>query len=206
MDNQQPATPIKAIQNDTARGLYINTMIFAIIAAIVSILLLVMVLFVPEVRVFTIGIATLEAGLIAVIVYSIVSIFEYEAMLKKKAKAGAKQLVTVDACPDYFANVMSPSSPNDVLCKNGYPSLDGRRRYFFVKQGCSSGRLDDKSCSLDPKQSTSADFSVPLANYKNREVQDLCKEINGIDGAFASVPWTDVKARCNSLALSGSLS
>jgi hypothetical protein len=94
----------------TKRSVYINTIVFSIISAFVSIALLSMVIFLPAARVFVYAIITLELGLIAIIIAAVVRIVLYEKKLKKQADQGNAFLVNIDTCPDYFSSSFYNSS------------------------------------------------------------------------------------------------
>ena len=85
-------------------NLYTNTIVFSIVAGVVSLILLLMIIYVPSTRGFVYGIATIEIGMVAVIITAIVQISNYENNLKKVAAQGANYLISVDTCPDYFSN------------------------------------------------------------------------------------------------------
>jgi hypothetical protein len=201
------------------RGLYVNTMVFAIVAGIVSLALLLVLVYVPEVRAYAYLIATVEIGLIAVILYALVNIFSYESALRKKNTQSSSYLVSIDTCPDYFSNVYnstsapsaspsaasaatSSSTPDmgGVVCRNGYPTGDGEATYYFVKKGCSGTQLSDSSCNLNTRDAS--EFRVPLNSFSKVDAKEVCTQVNTTNAtsAYASVPWTDVKARCTSLS------
>ena len=209
-----------------ARSLYINTMVFAIIAALVSMTLLLILIYVPSARVFVYGIATIELGLIAIIIAAIVSIYAYEKKMTKKAQEGNQFLVTVDTCPDYFSNSWStpststngpangpangPStngSTSGVTCKNGYVSPDGDKTYYFIKKGCTSTTLNDPKCIFNGTNTSDYKIVLNTPAYKATSSTALCKEVNVNDTetVFSNIPWTDVKSRCNSLNLGAAM-
>jgi hypothetical protein len=95
-----------------------------------------------------------------------------------------------------------------VRCSNGYTNPTGDRRYYFVRRGCnSSSNLNDASCLLDASKKNE-DWTMDLKNYSGVTPVELCKMVNTSDSSkpFSSIPWTDVKAKCNSLSLGGVLS
>lgn len=95
----------------TTRSLYINTIVFAMIAGILSIVLLVVLLYAPAFRTYVWGIATLEIGLVAIIVAAIIRVNRYEADIRKSAERGNAYLVSIDTCPDYFTNKYQARNP-----------------------------------------------------------------------------------------------
>jgi len=192
---------------ESTHTLYVNTMVFSIIAAVLSLALLLVMLYMPQVRSFMVGIVVLEVGLVAMILYSIISIYMYEAAQRKKAAETSNQLVSVDTCPDYFVRAYADpavdSSNKGAICQNGYPSQDGSRKFFFVRRGCSSRSTTEGGCNLEGAGTDAKNFLVRLANYNSIKSNDLCSQVNTVDPAkpFANVPWTDVKSRCTSLSL-----
>ncbi len=211
------------------KNLYVNTMIFAVIAAVMTVGLLALLFLIPKARTFAYAIVTFELGLIGIIIYAIFSIFKYESDLKKKASYEAAKVVSIDTCPDYFTNVLeSPETTNstststtststtststtnvkkNVVCKNGYTS--GKMTYYFAKRGCGNISMQDKSCFLDDlnlKATNINEYKIDLSNYQGLTAENVCKRVNQKTGgsAFASIPWTDIKSRCDDLALFGS--
>lgn len=105
------STPLKTNAGKNAkRSLYINTLVFSIIAALISVSLLVLIFFVAGARGFIYAIVTTEVGLIAVIIAAIVRIYMYERKLKKEADQGNSVIVNIDTCPDYFSSVFNDAS------------------------------------------------------------------------------------------------
>jgi predicted membrane protein len=201
------------------KNLYVNTMIFAVIAAVMTVGLLALLFLIPKARTFAYAIVTFELGLIGIIIYAIFSIFKYESDLKKKASYEAAKVVSIDTCPDYFTNVLeSPETTStstasatnvkkNVVCKNGYTS--GKMTYYFAKRGCGNISMQDKSCFLDDlnlKATNINEYKIDLSNYQGLTAENVCKRVNQKTGgsAFASIPWTDIKSRCDDLALFGS--
>ena len=206
------------------RGIYINTMIFSIVAGIISLILLASLMFVPSSRVFVFGIATIEVGLVTIIVVAIVSIIRYERSIKALAQQGANYLVKVDTCPDYFSNTYTkPSSVQStslgsvistassvetkggIKCSNGFTTPDGNKTYYFVKLGCSAVNASDKSCAIDSTIIDSTKYNIQLKDMANMKPAELCAKVNIVDpkSGYANIPWTDIKGRCNSLRTNG---
>ena len=86
---------------DNSKTFYKNTMVFSIIAGVFTLAMLLLVIFVPASREFVYCIATVEVGLIAIVIYSIVKIVRYDKKMDKQAKAGNDFLVTIDTCRGY---------------------------------------------------------------------------------------------------------
>lgn len=203
MTGQRPAT------DEASRKLYVNTLIFSIAAGIVTFLLLLALIFVPSVRAFAIGIATLEVGLVTLIIVSIVRIHNYEKQLAADKQFAAKQVVTLDTCPDYFTSTYKAaagSKPAGAYCSNGYSNPDGNQKYYFVGKTCTPGNeIEDPTCALrtGTNLSNPAQYNFSLSDYDRKTSTELCQSINtrSSESEFASVPWTEVKMRCNSLSI-----
>ena len=203
-------------QNTTppTRGLYKNTLIFAIVASLVSIVLFLILTFIKESRMFVIGAALIEIGLITTVIFSIVWIVNMESNLKRQAELGTNFHVSITSCPDYFQNVAASSNHSaassnyfgasnantGITCINGFPS--GSNTYYFAKQSCTGVTLLDPTCTLDGSTST-AGYTLNLNNFINQNATSVCSLVNTTTpaSAFSSIPWTDVKGRCNSLNL-----
>lgn len=228
-------------QASQSRALYVNTLIFSIIAGVVSFALLIVLIFASASREFAYGIVTFELGLIGVILYLIISIYLYERKLRETGSDNNKFIVAVDTCPDYFSNSLqkkpppglapapgsrppapcaapgtspapsgSPESlPKDspvgsIMCNNGYASVTGDKMYYFVRRGCKAKTPSDPACAIiDDGRNNATTYSLSLNDYNKSTSTKICERVNasGTDKEFANVPWTDIKARCNSLSL-----
>lgn len=92
-----------------------------------------------------------------------------------------------------------------LRCTNGYVNSETDDTYYFVKRGCMLGNAKDinsAGCLLDAKTNNDA-YDVKISQYDRNTSAQICDSVNtsADDMPFASVPWTDVKARCNSLSL-----
>jgi hypothetical protein len=190
-----------------SKTFYKNTMVFSIIAGVFTLAMLLLVIFVPASREFVYCIATVEVGLIAIVIYSIVKIVRYDKKMDKQAKAGNDFLVTIDTCPDYFVKQVNQkgiggATSTGEVCKNGYtsPDVDGLK-YYFGKRGCVGGSLSN--CKIDKSDTTVNTFPIDLSDYSKKESKVICNLVNTADDeyTFTHVPWTDIKSRCNSLSL-----
>ena len=136
------ATPLKTTTSSASRRLYINTIVFAVIAAVVSLALLAVIIFVADARTFAYSIVTFEVGLIIIIIAAIVQIVRYEKRLRKEAEQGNAYIVNVDTCPDYFSNVF-----NNMTLADGSKIVTIRGTYASPPPFCSDSGAMGVTCN-----------------------------------------------------------
>jgi multisubunit Na+/H+ antiporter MnhF subunit len=186
--------------NNTSPKTYWNTLIFTIVASLVSLIILFLLIYYPSTRDYVVGALIVEVGILTIIIMAIYSAWSTEKKLKEKRDPGTDFNVTLTACPDYFLYMAATSSNVGATCVNGFPS--GSNIYYFAKQNCTGVTLTDPSCTLDGS-TTTAGYSIDLKNYDQKTVISTCSNVNttSVASPFYSIPWTDVKERCNSLNL-----
>lgn len=114
--------------NNSKRVSYFNTLIFTIVSAIVSILLL-LVLLVKDGDRFLPFVITLEIGIFSVIVVCIIQIVMNERLVNRlKAKADAQ--ISFNSCPDYFTK---RDNDNREMCANEYIYVDEKNKKYIMK-------------------------------------------------------------------------
>jgi hypothetical protein len=158
---------------------YLNTLIFCIVAKAVTIFLLGLLLFDVGKRMAYL-ILTVEIGLIAIIIYALVSINKYDNEMKKSRDAFMKAKPNIRVCPDYFTKYVSNSTdPLEetpvTLCKGEYTTPDENRRYTY--------KFDTSDINIEN------DFGDTM--------EKVCDTVLSTSGPYASIAWTDLKARCN---------
>lgn len=166
---------------------YLNTMVFAIISGIVSMLLLLALIYVPSVAQYGILILTVQIGLMAIVIQAIVRIWWY--WTKSLDSASVHNTLSVNTCPDYMiAGSNATNLGGGILCTNQYPQV-GSGAAVNVWNGT---------------KATPAPSSVVLSALNNQPIADVCKAVNDktatpallSKGSTASVPWTDLRSRC----------
>ena len=154
---------------------YVNTLVFSVVSAVLALMLLVLLVWGPsQVRDFAFLVVTIELGLVAVMVTSIVRIWLYERSLEKDARNIQKNLMVVDTCPDYWT---SDQTPTGKVCRNTYsvprPPIGKNVQYTFTGAG--------------------APTQINLREVSKQKLPDLCKKIST---SFKNVAWTDLKGAC----------
>lgn len=155
---------------------YINTLIFAIVAKAVTVLLLGL-LFTDIGKMLAFFILTVEFGLVTIIVISLWQIYAHDKKRDKEVANLRKAKVNINQCPDYYTKMSD--GKDGVECDPVYRTPDGAFEYTFTT----------------PK--------FPLSTFKGKtftEVCDIVQKENPSDGIdFTEIPWTDIKAKCYSL-------
>lgn len=158
-------------------SVYINTMVFTIVAGVISLILLALLFLGSDLtQRYAPLIITIEVGLLAIIVIAIVRIIMYERRMEKLQKNSIDNLLAVKSCPDYWT--MSESREDGVVCNKMYemPRDDDdpmATRVRYEMQGTSS--------------------TVRLKDFTNKKLGDLCAAVGRQES-----PWTDVRAVCDS--------
>ena len=154
--------------------LYTNTMVFAIIAGIVSLMLLALLYFGAGTEMFSALIITVEIGLLFVIVLSVLRILNVERKNRKLAKNSIDNLLAVKTCPDYWT--MHETSIGEKKCKRAYKAPgDGNTSITMF------GNLDE----------------IDLGNYSMTSIGSVCNR-----AARLGAPWTDVRSVCDAFDVS----
>jgi hypothetical protein len=162
---------------------YINTMVFAIIAGIVSLMLLLMIMLASDsIKEYSVFVITVEVGLTFVIVAAIVRIVARERAAYKSARNGLANKLAVDTCPDYWMR-------NNDLCTSAYqsqdPTLHGVPTPTFYMNG-------QTGTTVDPPRI----LHLNLSDYNNKSIADVCDKTKAL-----GYSWTDVRAVCDSYRL-----
>lgn len=170
---------------------YLNTMVFAIISGIVSMLLLLALIYVPAVSQYGILILTVQIGLMAIVVQAIVRIWWNWSKSLASSDLSIKNTLAVGSCPDYMiAGANATNLGGGTVCTNQYPKV-GTTSPPAVWNGTTA---------------TPAPVTVNLSALNNKPIADVCKAINDptatpallAQGSTATVPWTELRSRCTS--------
>ena len=158
---------------------YVNTMVFCIIAGIISVMLLVLITTASErVRAYSPFIITIEVGLVLIIVAAVVRLIMYERTQLKSSKLGAQNRLSVNTCPDYWTRTGN-------TCVNGFNSLANPSVTYQI-----TGTADANKSEMRT--------TLSLDDYNNKTIQDACTHV----AAHVQAPWTDVRAVCDSYRIS----
>lgn len=107
---------------------YYNTLIFTIVAAIISVLLLLGLMFKGG-RDYLPFIITLEVGIFSIIAYCIILIIQGERKSNKQKLYALSQL-SFNICPDYF---VKRTIGDREICSNEYVVKDDKNRRSIIK-------------------------------------------------------------------------
>lgn len=190
---------------------YINTLIFAIVAGVVSVGLLVVIMY-ANVDDYKYALITIEAGLIGVIVYALVRIYIDESTAARMASNAHKNALLAKNCPDYYTMVNSAKSGQQCIntFKGVAPTGDP-----FVMVYTPSGRFKEDSGMGGKKKvifsGNPPDSSIDIKAFEDQSVQEACLFVAGrpVDGDTNtktsnnySIPWTDMRSKCDGLSYS----
>ena len=165
---------------------YFNTMVFAVISGILSLMLLLLLLYASEtVRKFSTLIITVEVGLIMIIGITMFQIISFENKRLIQQQNSTDNLLSVNTCPDYWTML------EDNKCLSRFPLHSSKTRNgSFVRY-----TIIGKSLPNDP--STANPVTIKLSDYNNLPVSQVCTQLIS-DDTLGNMPWTDVRAVCNS--------
>ena len=190
---------------------YVNTMVFAIVSGIVSVALLVALYFVESLNAYIFAIATIEIGLLLIIIFSLYSIIAYESNVRKAINNAGKNSIAANSCPDYYTMRFGANGVTDNTCRNTFSGKtpQGLRYVMFYVPSTkyeSTGQGRAVRFTGNP-----ADGSIKIKSLEEIPMTDACKIIQGlpaesdVDKKSAnnySIPWTDLRPKCESIVYS----
>ena len=148
-------------------GLYVNTFVFSIIAALVCLILFLALWFGSSgLDEYAYMIITVEVGLLLVIIQAIARIIAYELRLKKEQSYAMDSALRVQSCPDYWT--LTENGPVRE-CNATYTTPDGRTNYVMH---------DDTN-------------KVVLSDLDKKSVKVVCTDVSA-----RKAPWTDMRTAC----------
>lgn len=154
---------------------YMNTLVFAVVAGIISLMLMLLVMYASEsVREYSVFIVTVEIGLVLIIAVAIYRIIAFERRHSTAMKIGPEMKLPVSTCPDYWTNV------DGDLCVNTFNVSGQNYRYRIT--GDAKAKPDQ---------------NVRISDYNGQQINKACI----LARAKVTAPWTDVKAVCDSYRL-----
>lgn len=172
-DDDAPPPIDKKMDGEDRQSRYLNTMVFAIVAGLISLMLLLLILNASEmVKSYSFFIITVEIGLVLVIGTAIYRIIRQEYKLHKEHETGLMNKVNVDSCPDYWTR-------SGNTCKNELVTPSYRLVLAPTAASAPGG---------------GAARSIKLDDYNNKSVADVCKKIKD----EKILPWTDIVSVCDS--------
>jgi hypothetical protein len=185
---------------------YRNTLLYTIIAAIISLALLVLLAFQSFFE-YVYLIAIIEVGIFIIIGYCIYRIVTYEKALEE-LKNQKRYYIPFAECPDYFVKKFD-SKNGDPYCSNEYRVKDASDNMYMMKVYPDSVPLptkhDDKT-SVDQSHKYEKFWLNQVANAKElRTTKEKCSVISVEPTdpklvnyrGYTDVPWTYVRSRCD---------
>jgi hypothetical protein len=153
---------------------YLNTLIFCVVAKIVTVILL-SLLIIEKVRYFSFMLLTIEIGLIAIIVSALFVISRYNKKYQKMQNEFRKSKVSVLACPDYYVKT---SQEGSTYCEDIYKTPDGKFIYKFSED------LPNYFAR------------IPIeSDFIKKTVEEVCQLTN--ESNYANMSWSSLKSKCN---------
>lgn len=163
------------------RVIFRNITVFSIIAAIITVVLLVTALAVPPARSLTTSIVTIEVGLLIILIYALISAHAYLTRVSDRMNGAKNMTMRVDRCPDFYT--ASRDSSGEVVCANGVerPDLGSAFRYTSTKNR--------------PIPQT-----VPLKLVDGKRRNKVCAigDPGTMGNKYYNIPWTHLRPRCTS--------
>jgi hypothetical protein len=158
--------------------LYVNTLVFTVLAGFVSLILLAMLAFgVTGVAAYAPLIITIEVGVVVIIVSAIVRIYWFEQRTKKHLKNFIENKLRVKTCPDYWtAEQEGTGALAQTVCNNTYAVPDSHGDTIRIN-------------SSVPR--------ITLEDWNRRPLKDLCRNLGAL-----GAPWTNIKSMCDSYDMS----
>lgn len=180
------SSSLSAQHDGNKMRLYLNTMVFSIVAAVLSLMLLLLLLRgPPEARALSYMIITIEVGLLFVIVQAIVRIHLYERDLRKTAEKAQNNIVVVDGCPDYWT-LSKRKKDMASVCSSRYVTPNTQST-IYVAAPSKINEIDDS----DPSKKARV---VNLTTMSQRPMRDVCKDLRT---TYDGVSWSDLRNKCS---------
>ena len=177
------ATTNTAAASARRRRLYLGTAIFCLVSGIIAATLLLAVVYGGDlVRAYAPLIITISAGLVAIIIYALVTVVRAERKEARMARNRLTNRVPVRSCPDYWTlnaatgvckNVYEPPQRNSADATDPVPTY-------------SIGPTDN---TFQPRRGEYA-----LSSVHEMSVNTVCNELNN---TMVDVPWTDLRPTCS---------
>lgn len=185
---------------------YINTLVFAIITGLVTLVLLIGILFSSAMNEYAYVLVTVEVGLIAIVSYALYNIIAYESKMKRLSSTASKNALLAQNCPDYYT--VGYDATGAAVCKNFFkgrsPSGESFAMFYVPSQQYTS-RMENARreyvFSGNPPSS-----SIAMKDFENKRVEDTCKQVQGrppendtaktVANNYV-IPWTDMRPKCD---------
>lgn len=199
-----------ATQNENTKISYFNTLIFTIIAGIISLLLL-LSLFSDKVKDMAFYfIVAVEIGIFSVVAICIFQIISNEAKLNAQKK-NLEAKIAFTECPDYFIRY---DEEGETYCENNYTVIDGTGNRLVMRiypaepnnlppslpsplqnknEKFNLLQLQQSKDLTNAKQQCAPVYQEPNLNAASTPAQrDLLSNYVG----YSKLPWSHARTRC----------
>lgn len=192
---------------------YFNTLVFTIIAAIVSLLLL-LAMFFDMFKNYMTFIITVEVGIFLIIIFCLYQIISNESKFAKYKNASNFN-IKFNECPDYYVRKnVSENGKNVGLCSNEYIVQDAFKNKFIAKIYPDDNPATNEVYNM-PAQHTSSynstsgdridkfpsdvfDSALNLPTTAKKCAAVMGKDANYIK--YSRMPYVGLTARCENVA------
>ena len=187
---------------------YTNTLIYTVVNAILSLVILIVLFLKPEYNKYIYFIIVLEVGMVAIIAYCIYRIIRYEYLLKKM-KDSRNVFIPFSECADYY--VKKYDTAGEPYCSNEYRIKGNDNNEYMMKvypNGVPLPSVHDKTTSIDNSQKyekfwlneigKSSDLPTNRDKCNILEAEPTDPKLSKYNG-YTGIPWTYVKARCGGI-------
>lgn len=164
---------------------YLNTLIFALVAKTVTLIILV-ALFFKVMQPFMYFFLTLEVGLIVIVTVAMVAIVRYDKRMNAERKKITESVVSLSACPDFYEQIIVPSGPDagSTVCSNQFQTSDGKFTYKYIYG--------------DPVQQEQLDSINIDQLVVKKKLTEACGTVD--NETYKHMPWTDMRSKCSVMA------
>ena len=158
---------------------YINTLIFLIIAKLVTFIVLFFI-FTDWGQRYVYVLVTIEIMLIIVIIVTTIKLIYNDKLIADREKEMNTKPAKLQECPDYYTK--TSNNDGDVLCENEYNTPDGYYMYKMGTENLSSINLTD------------------IDQNGKRTLREVCDVVNNSESEYyKNIAWTYIKPTCNAL-------
>jgi hypothetical protein len=187
---------------------YINTMVFSIIAGLVSIAMLVALMLSESLNAYMFLIITIEMGLLAIIIHALYRVIAYEAKVRKAINNASSNAFAADNCPDYYTLKYSTSGSTEHACRNFFKGRtpDGRPFIMYFVPSDTFKSTGQGSGVVFP--GNPSDDSIKIKTLENLTSSEACRIVQGLPAESDSkkdtpnnysIPWTDLRPKCETI-------
>jgi hypothetical protein len=193
--------------NENSKISYFNTLIFTIVAGIISLLLL-LALFFEVGRDYAYLIVMVEFGIFSIIGVCIYQIIVNEARIAA-AKTQSYNKISFQKCPDYFQQITDAN--NASYCKNGFNIIypDSTQKKILIYPSNPTSQFDTNFPQVSSSSPKYLNFPLYATEQsdKLKNAKDQCGVIMKdplptdtilapLFTGYSQTPWSYARARC----------